>query len=304
MHWLAKVAALKVFGAVPGGATLYRFGQEKLTRSLAPTPARVAQKLEVGIQYLNWLEQRGEAHSLLEGTHLDFGAGWHPTIPLLYYSLGAEGQVLCDLRPLLKATVVAQTVAAFRSVTSEPGWPLHSRLRRLPDATALGAQPLAKWLSSMGMSYYAPWESQLVRLASPVDVVTCTQVLYYVPRTALPGCLSRIRSVLKSGGKFLATIRLTTPDLGGLSDYGHMKFSPDAWERYFNSSLLTYNLFKPPDYLQALQNAGLKVLHFEVNQPTDREWAEFRRVTRHSYFDRYKPEELVGKQLFFAAEKS
>jgi len=303
MHWLAKATSLKTLSAVPGGQWLYRLGQEKLTRSLEATRERIAQKIEVGLQYLTWLEKRGEVRCLVEGTHLDFGAGWHPTIPLLYYSLGVERQILCDLRPLLKAKSVAQTVTAFRSIVSGPEWAHRFQFRPLADAEVLTGEPLGDWLKSMGMSYFAPYESQLAKLAGSVDVVTCTQVLYYVQRSSMPGCLSQIRSVLKPGGKFLATIRLTTPDLGGLSNYGHMKFSPETWQRYFNSSLLSYNLFKPPDYQQALQDAGFKVVHFEINRPTAEDWADLAKVTKHPYFDRYKPDDLVGKQLFFAAEK-
>jgi hypothetical protein len=108
---------------------------------------------------------------------------------------------------------------------------------------------------------------------------------------------------VKPGGKFLATIRLTTPDLGGMSDYDHLRFEPETWQRYFNSSLLTYNLFKPPDYRKALEEAGFKVVHFEVNQPTSEDWSEFREVRKHAYYEGYKPDDLVGKELFFAAEK-
>src|SRR5712664_4034629 len=134
MHWLAKATCLNILSAIPGGVRLYRLGQEKLTHSLVPTPARVAQKVEVGMQYVDWLEKNGSAKSLLDGTHLDFGAGWHPTIPLLYYSMGVERQWLFDIRPLLKSLTVAQNVTAFRAVVGKPGWPHRGRIHRLPDA--------------------------------------------------------------------------------------------------------------------------------------------------------------------------
>jgi SAM-dependent methyltransferase len=303
MHWLAKAASLKILSAIPGGEKLYRLGQEKLTRSLDPTPSRVAQKLEVGLEYLNWLEREGAASQLLQGTHLDYGAGWHPTIPLLYYSMGADRQVLCDLRPLLKAKTVAQTVEVFRSIVGEPSWGHRNKIKRLPDAGGLANGPLEAWLQGMGMRYLAPCQDGLAEFDGSVDVITCTQVLYYVARSRLAGCFSQIRSLLKPGGRFLATVRLTTPDLGGLSDYGHLRFSPESWERFFNSSLLSYNLMKAADYREALERAGFKVVHFELNRPTEQDWAEFKQVRRHPDFDRYRPEELACKHLFFLAQK-
>jgi hypothetical protein len=99
MKWHVKAAAFKLLSALPGGTELYRFSQERLTRSPTPTPERVRQKIEVGLQYFNWLGQHEQTNQLLSGVHLDFGAGWHPTIPLLYYALGVNRQLLFDIAP-------------------------------------------------------------------------------------------------------------------------------------------------------------------------------------------------------------
>src|SRR5205823_1133410 len=100
MNWRVKIAAFKVLSTVPGGSALYRFAQEHLTKSLNPLPTRVSQKLEVGLLYLNTLARLGKTDLLLKGVNLDFGAGWHPTIPLLYYSMGVGRQYLFDLVPV------------------------------------------------------------------------------------------------------------------------------------------------------------------------------------------------------------
>src|SRR5207253_5816982 len=113
MNWRVKVAGYKALSGLPGGKAFYRFTQKHLTRSLRPTEARVSQKLEIGLQYLDWLSAHDLADKLVGGKHLDFGAGWHPTIPFLYYSIGVEEQYLFDVTPLLEDSLVKGTLDIF-----------------------------------------------------------------------------------------------------------------------------------------------------------------------------------------------
>ena len=123
MNWRLKVAGFKALSSLPGGNALYRFTQKNITGSLRPTNARISQKINVGLYYLDWLEHHGGKEKLLGGSHLDFGAGWHPTIPLLFHSLGVERQYLFDLTPLLDQQLVEQTVEIFLSIVEDPQWP-------------------------------------------------------------------------------------------------------------------------------------------------------------------------------------
>src|SRR5438105_12694110 len=132
MNWRLKVAGFKALSSLPGGTAFYRFAQKNLTGSLRPTIERVSHKMAIGLQYLDWLDEHKAGAQLLGGHHLDFGAGWHPTIPLLYYSLGVERQFLFDVSPLLDQQLVEQTVEIFLSIVEDPQWPHRARLRRRP----------------------------------------------------------------------------------------------------------------------------------------------------------------------------
>src|SRR4029078_10029591 len=128
MNWRLKVAGFKALSGVPGGTSFYRFTQKHLTGALRPTEARVEQKIEVGMRYFDWLQQHG--YPLAERTHLDFGAGWHPTIPLLYYCLGLRQQYLFDLSPLLDQELVEQTGQMVVSLIKNPKWSQRIQPRR------------------------------------------------------------------------------------------------------------------------------------------------------------------------------
>src|SRR5882724_1375355 len=132
MNWRAKIAAFKVLSALPGGSALYRFCQEHLTKSLDPVLARVRQKLDVGMLYWNTLARLQKVELLLKGVHLDFGAGWHPTIPLLFYSMGVGRQYLFDLVPVMDRQIVKQTIETFLAIARDKNWPHQVKLQRLP----------------------------------------------------------------------------------------------------------------------------------------------------------------------------
>src|SRR5437016_6027641 len=106
MNWRVKVAGFKALSCLPGGKGFYRFTQKHLTGSLRATEARVSQKIDIGFQYAARLTALDLKDALLKGHHLDFGAGWHPTIPLLFYSLGVDRQSLLDVTPLLDDSLV------------------------------------------------------------------------------------------------------------------------------------------------------------------------------------------------------
>jgi hypothetical protein len=306
MNWLVKVAAFHLMSRVPNGAAIYRYCQERLTRSLVPTRERVMGKVEVGMQYWDWLRSARVPMESLQKPFLDFGAGWHPTIPLLFYSLGVERQHLCDVSPILNGELIAQTVETVRSILTNPKWPRRSELRRLPEPYSSSDLAWTDYLKKMGVTYHAPYPGIFEQVAGSVEIATSTQVLLYVPRAILLECFRGVHLALNKDGKFLATIHLW--DLhatreNGLSQYNHLRYSPEVWEKWINSSLMSYNRLKAADYRQLLEEAGFQIRHFDVIGPTDADMEDLARIPIHSCFNRYSREELGAKHLFFVAEK-
>ena len=307
MRWYLKSAGFKVLSAVPGGAKLYAFAQQHVTRSTTPNRPRVEQKIGVGLQYWQWLKAHGRAEALRDGAILDFGAGWHPTIPLLNYSLGVPKQFLLDLTPLMASQRVVDTVRIFRDVVSDPGWPARGELRRVPEPVKNEDTPPTDLLGRYGFSYHAPYDPASGALRAAADAVFCTQVLLHISREGLGHCFQLLHDCLKPGGLLLATIHLM--DLYSMADaritpYNHLKFSPQCWERWVNSSLMPFNRLKARDYRELLVAAGFSPLHFEVNAPSDADFAQLDSVKIHPYFQHYTREELVARHLFVVAQRS
>jgi len=305
MNWLAKALTYKLLSVLPGGEALYNYAREHITHSLVPNQGRVSQKLEVGLHYLDWMTEHGLGARFTEGVHLDFGTGWHPTIPLLNYAFGVNRQHLFDIAPNLNGEKLDQTIKAFLSLVGDPQWPHRSRLRRLPPQ--LGQTNWRTYLEQLGITYHAPYDDAFSSLTGALDVVTSTQVLLYVPRSVMPGCFRQIYASLKPGGVFLATVHLRDILAGNpytsADKYNHLRYPPQTWERWFNSSIMHFNRFKARDYRAFLEQAGFEIAHFEVEPATGEDYQELNRIKIAACFKQYSSEELAARHLFFVARK-
>lgn len=303
MNWLVKVASFKLLSAIPGGSALYKWAQKNITHSLAPTPPRVRQKLDVAIRYLETLER--EPGWRLEGkTLLDFGSGWHPTIPLFFYACGCDRQWLLDVVPVLDGELIAATVETLLQIVNDPAWPHRERLVRRPVPLV---EPAAwpEYLRALGIHYVAPYAPRFGELDGVVDVVTCTQALLHIERPILAQCFTAIARCLRPGGQFLATVHLKDlfADLGGVSQYNHLRYSPGVWRHLLSSPLMSFNRLKAPDYRELLEAAGFDLAVWEVEAGNAQDLAELERLPLDPSFRKYAREDLAAKHLYFAARK-
>jgi SAM-dependent methyltransferase len=304
MIWRLKTLAFQALSHLPFGRSLHAFAQRHVTRSLVPTPSRVGQKLSEAIRYWRFLKQHGLAEALSGGTHVDFGSGWHPTIPFALYCAGIEKQILLDLEPVMRADAVAATAEIFREIA--PG--LLDRAGLKPVRT-LPVMPLENGLegilSTLGIEYKAPYRSWLKNTKDTVDLVTSTQVLLHIDKPVLLSCFQDIFNALRPGGVFLATIHLH-PLYGGLrhdSDaYRHLQYSPEQWAR-FSSAMMSYTRLKAPDYRELLESVGFELPGWEVTPGRPEDYEALKHLPIHSCFSHYTTDDLAARHVFFAARK-
>lgn len=303
MRWLAKAVVLKALSALPGGATAHRWAQKHLTRSLDPSPARVRQKIEVALLYLDTLQRLGTPADLASITHIDIGAGWHPTIPLFLHAAGCERQCLFDVAPLLDLDLLERTLSTVQVILTDPSHAAHARVKHPLTTTHPPSLPEA--LRQWGITYVAPCGGTLATMRESAEMITATQVLYHVPREDLRHLFADVFRALKPGGHFLAVVHLANVfrNAAGFRLASHTHFSPASWERWVNSRLSSFNRLKAPDYREMLEGAGFALPHFEVEPGSADDLAKLDLANVHSSFARYSREDLVAKHLFFVARK-
>lgn len=305
MRWLFKVAAFKALSLVLGGKFAYSIIQKKLLRSVLPTRERVMQKFQVGMDYLEFLKQLFKLHQLRQAIHINIGSGWIPTIPLLFYSVGVERQVLCDIRRNLDIEIVSDVVQTFREIARERSASERGNFQRVPPLVEQG-EGLDDYFARLGTTYVVPYESHDFLRERGYKLITCTQVLLYLNKEQLNSLFQMIASGLAGdGGIFIATVHLY--DLysnfdRSISRYNKWRYSDFTWERVINSKLMSFNRLTASDYRQLLENYGFEILEFRVTEPTASDLEVLRRTAIHEKFRHIPESELAATHLFFAAK--
>lgn len=306
MGWRLKSAQFKLLSVIPGGTGFYKTLQEHVTHSTIASRWRLHHKVSVGLDFWQWLQSHQCAAQLSDGRLLDYGSGWHPTIPLLWYALGNNQQTLTDITPNMDAGKVQDAIRIFREIASESDWPGRPWLKRLPEAKPIVDRQAGAALAHLGMEYCAPYGSTLRDRTGHYDVVICTQVMQHLPPGVLPEVLKEIHGCLRAGGIFHATIHFVgqfrDPSLRH-GHYEHLAYSPGTWERWINSSLMSFNRLKGPDYRKAIEQAGFKLREFKLTAPTDADLDELRRMRVHPSFNHYTEQDLATLGVFLVAEK-
>jgi hypothetical protein len=298
-----KVAAFKLFGLMPGGSAVHRYFQQNITESLRVTEGRVLQKIQVGIEYLDSIEQILETDRFGRFTHVDIGAGWMPTIPLLFYSSGFDRQSLLDINPNLDVRIVSDVVQTFRQVVAKDK-NLHSRCQRLPPIVH-PSETLEAYLTRLGIRYVAPYSAKDLVNDQGFKIVTCTQILLHLSKQQLRSLFQAVSLALAEGGLFLAPVHLYDiySDFDkALSPYNKWRYSDFVWERLINSKMMTFNRLTASEYRRLLEASGLDVVKYHVPEPTDSDLQQFRRIKVHKQFSNVPERELAARYLFFAAK--
>ena len=306
MSWLLKSIQFKLISAIPGGRRFYYFTQDHITKSSHASPLRVEQKINVGLDFWDWLKKENLTDKLVNGKILDMGSGWHPTIPLLWHVFGNNHQTLADINVNMSAGQVSEAVRIFRDIVQAPAWSHRADLKRVPAMPPADADAAVAALKPLGIHYKAPYGNHLKSCPEFFDIVTCTQALQHIPQDVQRHIFKELIHSMKPGGLFHGTIHFVghfrSPWLN-TGHYEHLSYSPSTWDNWINSSLMGFNRLKARDYRETLEQAGLRIREFKLTLPTPEDMVELKRTPIHPSFNRYTEEELATRGVFFVAEK-
>jgi hypothetical protein len=302
MNWLLKVATFNALSAAPGGEQVYRLLQERVTGGATESAERIQGKLDLGVQYLRLAEELEGVDRWRSMTHVDVGAGWIPTIPLLFHSAGLEHQLLLDVRPNIQAPVLRRSVEVFRRLLEKDD-AAQPFIRRLPPEMDQG-ESVKGYLGRLGMEYVAPYAFQDIEEVDGPKLVTCTGVLPYVPEPLLGCLLHVIARSLGKGGLFMGVTHFYDDYAlfdRSLPKFNRWRYSDFVWNRLINSQLMSINRLTASDYRRAFELAGLDIVEFRLEAPTSRDLEELARVPVHRSFRHVPVTELAAGPLLWVA---
>jgi SAM-dependent methyltransferase len=262
MRWLAKAFLQKTLSALPGGERANYTFQRRVTRSLPGPEERFRRRFTRAAEHLDAFAEHTPQQPLRSAVFYEFGAGWDLAIPLSFWALGVERQILVDVHPNVRTELVNVTIERLgrlglvpeRSVR-EPGGPIDS---------ADDLEP------RFGIRYLAPHDARATGLpGGSVDFVTNTNTLEHIPGADLVPLLAECRRLLHPKGALSSRIDLSdhfSQFDDSLSPYNFLRYSDRAWG-LVNSRLLYQNRLRRPDYLAAFERAGFRVVAEKAWRP-------------------------------------
>jgi SAM-dependent methyltransferase len=295
MHWLAKAMLQKGVSALPRAERANYAFRRHVTHTVPSSEDRFRRKFKRARVHLEAYDRHGPDRPPAAAVFYEFGAGWDLTIPLSYWALGVNRQVVGDIRRNVRPELVALTLDRFRRLApeleAEAGRPL-----RVPGPED-GPGDLAR---TFGIEYLAPCDARSTGLASAsMDFVTSTSTLEHVPAEDVLPLLAECRRILSSKGAISCRIDLRDHFSNfddDLSPYNFLRYSDRAW-RLLNCSLGHQNRLRRPDYLRLFAAAGLAVVSERSATPGPAKLDELRGLALAPRFRVYRLEDVAVTRL-------
>jgi SAM-dependent methyltransferase len=297
-RWLGKAALQKGMSALPRAENVNYLFQRHVSHSLPASEAGFRRKFDRAASHLDAYDEHGPPRDRAEAVFYEFGAGWDLAIPLAYWTLGVDRQVLVDIHPNLRFELVNRTIERLEKLADE-------RLTRRPGAADVASA--ADLEERFGIAYVAPCDARATGFeAGSADFVSSTNTLEHIPAAELVPIFAESRRLLRPDGIMSSRIDLRDHYSyfdESLSPYNFLRYSDRAW-RAFNSRLLYQNRLRRPDYLRAFGAAGFEIVEEVRSSGDEPALASLRELELAPRFRGYPFEELAVTALVVVARPS
>lgn len=299
MNFRYKNALQHVFSALPKGETLNYFFQRYVTKRLPISDDEFLQKLRFAKRHANHFRRFDETGTAHPG-HYEFGAGWDMVNPIVLSLLGFTEQKCIDIRKLIHAELVRDTMDRLEKHCPEMASALPKD--RPEQRTVI---PFLK--NRFGIDYRAPLDARHTGFASSsVDFISSTMTYEHIPEQEIPALLNECHRILRPGG--LMSLAIDYEDHWfyfdkSLSPYHFLQYSDAAWKKY-NPALHFQNRLRHRDYRHLIRQAGFDILSEDTFYPViDLEIDTLRKMQVDSRFSGYSFDELAIKNSWLVVRK-
>jgi SAM-dependent methyltransferase len=264
VDWRYKALLQAVLSGLPAGHELNYWLRRHVSKTVPASQTVISRDFSFAAEHLAAFRACGNV-PVDKALFFEFGTGWDLTIPLSFYSLGVDCQIVSDLRPLLKAGLASAITRELRTVHLQP--PLLRLPRILPYGISKRQLP-AILQQYYGIDYRAPFDARNTGfLSGSIDYITATKVLPFIPVPILRDILRECHRVLNADGfiRFLLDYRDNYSYFdANVSRYNFLRYSDPVWNTFYSSQLNYQNRLRHCDYRLLFADTGFDIIEDQV----------------------------------------
>ena len=302
MRWVLKAATQRALSTLPRAERINYAFQRHVSHSLPLPEAAVRRKFKRALAHLAAYVEYGSGPPPEEGVFYEFGAGWDLTIPLAYWTLGVDRQIVLDIRANLRFELLGETARRLARLLPQLEATAGRSLRN-PDALSVTTEKELE--ERLGIRYLAPRDTRATGLGSgSVDFVSNTATLEHVPAADLVPILAECRRLLRTDGAISSRVDLRDHYSyfdRTLSAYNFLRFGERTW-RLLNPPLHYQNRLRRPAYLRAFAAAGFTVVAEKIVRPNERDLEALGQIRLAPDFASYPVEDVAVKAIHIVAK--
>lgn len=275
MKWKYKALLQMVLSHIPYGERLNYFFQRHVTKSLPISDIEFIDLVACAKEHIDMF-CKYRVQPLKEAVFYEFGAGWDLIIPLVFYALGVEHQILVDIRKLIKLELINYNVEKFQQMAFDLEFP------RIPHQFLdNGCDILVSLKKYYGIDYRAPHNAKhsVIEPAS-IDCITSTNTMEHIPPRDIQAILRECHRILKDSG--LISFRIDYQDHyayfdSRISVYNFLRYPDKIWA-FFNPPLHYQNRLRHRDYLYLFLEAGFEIVEEKYTNGSDADLKSINRL--------------------------
>jgi len=305
MDWKVKAFVQQIFSHLPGGDRLNYFAQKSILKNLPVSDELFLEKIREAKRHLDAFLKYSVIKDLGSANFQEFGTGWDMIIPVSYYCMGVNEQMLTDVAPLLKQELIKDTVVRIQSLNGD----VKSLLQRKIPERLLSVnlpQTVLNFKHNMGIVYEAPVDSRDTNLANDAfDFISSTNTLEHVPKRQVLQLLQECYRILKKGG--VMNVRIDYQDHyayvdSSISVYNFLKFSDAQWN-WLNPSLQHQNRLRHSDFVRIMEKSLFDIVEINEYKPTEEDMNTISKLSLSKRFQEYQPEQLAVRWAYITLRK-
>ena len=156
MRWLFKAAGQKVMSGLPGGRTANYLFQRHVSHTLPIDDTRLRRQFRRAASHFEAFREHVTMRTGSDAVLYEFGAGWDLAVPLAFYSLGVDRQIVVDREENACLDLVNDALMRLNARRARFERSLGVSLRPLGDELA----SLADLKGRLGIEYLAPRDAR------------------------------------------------------------------------------------------------------------------------------------------------